>query len=189
MFFSVSDFLSELLKSRKKKTDAFKAGKSKATFNTFDLSDDEDKHNKTKKVSFLKTQRNNSPSNDTIASGPHENGATGSFVARLATDDGSFSSQHSTNVSEENMQLKNTGVESFDSRVTKENSSLSYQTSDDTLPLPLPSDSSVVDTPGPGEKTSSSVVEENSQTPELSASHQNHTVSAGLFSLVHDTSM
>ncbi|KAM6939710.1 microtubule-associated protein 9 [Xenentodon cancila] len=153
------DFLNELLKSRKKKTDAFKAGKSKAKFSTFDLSDDENKHSRTKKVSFLKTQRNSSPSDDTAGSEPHENKPPETSVDGFDSYNGSLSSQHPTNVSEESAQLKNSALESCDSQVGRRNSSLSCQTSDDTLPLPLPSDSSVADTPGPAESTRNSGID------------------------------
>ncbi|KAM3864823.1 microtubule-associated protein 9 [Diretmus argenteus] len=61
------DFLNQLLASRKKKTGALKAGKSKAKINDFELSDDEGKSGRPKKVSFLKTQRLSSPSQDSMA--------------------------------------------------------------------------------------------------------------------------
>ncbi|XP_042244319.1 microtubule-associated protein 9 [Thunnus maccoyii] len=144
------DFLNKLCKSRKQKSNALKVGKSKAKINNFELSDDEGKHGRTKRVSFLKTPK--TPSEDTTASEPHENeppdySASGSY-------NNLFSPQHSTNVSEDNVQFKDSRVESTDPQTTRENSSksLSYQTSDDTLldlPLPLPSDSSVMDSPGP----------------------------------------
>lgn len=84
-------------------------------------------------------------------------------------------------------------MDSADPQITRESSSksLSYQTSDDTLldmPLPLPSDSSVVETPGPEQK-SGSAAEESSQTSQLSTCDLNHTASAGLFSLIHNTAI
>ncbi|XP_069553588.1 microtubule-associated protein 9 isoform X1 [Brachyistius frenatus] len=169
------DIFNKLLKTRKKRSDAFKAGKSKAKINSFELSDDEDKQSRTKKVSFLKTQRIRSPLNDTQS---NENEPPDSSFGDY-TNNGSFS----TNVSEGDAQFKNSGVESTDPQIPAENSSisLSYQTSDDTLldmSLPLPSDSSVVDTPGPQEK-SYIVDEEGSQTSQLSMSGLNHAVSAG----------
>ncbi|XP_071361420.1 microtubule-associated protein 9 [Trachinotus anak] len=176
------DFLNELLKSRKKRTDAFKAGKSKAKINDFQLSDDEGKHERTKKVSFLKTQRIRSPLEDTTASESRENEPPDSSIVGHNNNNSSFSSQHSTNVSEDDTEFKNSVVESVDPQITRESSSksLSYQTSDDTLldmPLPLPSDSSVVETPGPEEK-SNPVMEESSQTPHLSGSDLNHMPAA-----------
>uniref|UniRef100_I3JR34 Microtubule-associated protein 9 n=1 Tax=Oreochromis niloticus TaxID=8128 RepID=I3JR34_ORENI len=145
--FCFSDFLNRLLKLRKKKTDPLKAGKNKAKFiNNFDLSDDEDKHRRTKKVSFLKTQRISSPSNSTTASESQEkNEPLDSHTAARDSSNGSASSQRST----DDAQLKNAHVDSADPQITRESSSksLSYHTSDDTLldmPLPLPSDSSMI---------------------------------------------
>ncbi|XP_022614201.1 microtubule-associated protein 9 [Seriola dumerili] len=176
------DFLNELLKSRKKRTDAFKAGKSKAKINDFQLSDDEGKHGRTKKVSFLKTQRIHSPSEDTTASESRENKRPESSIGGHDNYTKSSSSQHSTNVSEDDTQFKNSVVESVDPQITRESSSksLSYQTSDDALldmSLPLPSDSSVTETPGPEEK-SNHVMEENSQSPHLSGSDLKHVPAA-----------
>uniref|UniRef100_A0A3Q4HFY6 Microtubule-associated protein 9 n=1 Tax=Neolamprologus brichardi TaxID=32507 RepID=A0A3Q4HFY6_NEOBR len=144
--FCFSDFLNRLVKLRKKKTDSLKAGKNKAKIiNNFDLSDDEDKHRRTKKVSFLKTQRISSPSNGTTASESQEkNEPLDSHTAARDSSNGSASSQRST----DDAQFKNARVDSADPQITRESSSksLSYQTSDDTLldmPLPLPSDNSV----------------------------------------------
>uniref|UniRef100_A0A8D3AF04 Microtubule-associated protein 9 n=1 Tax=Scophthalmus maximus TaxID=52904 RepID=A0A8D3AF04_SCOMX len=141
---------SELLKSRRKRTDAFKSGKSKAKINNFELSDDEGKHGKTKRVSFLKTQRISFPSGDTSES--RENEPPDSSLGGHNNNNNSFSSPHTTSFSKYDSQYRN-GV---DPQIPRESSSksLSYQTSDDTLldmPLPLPSDSSVVETPGPEE--------------------------------------
>ncbi|XP_035762259.1 microtubule-associated protein 9 isoform X2 [Neolamprologus brichardi] len=173
-------FLNRLVKLRKKKTDSLKAGKNKAKIiNNFDLSDDEDKHRRTKKVSFLKTQRISSPSNGTTASESQEkNEPLDSHTAARDSSNGSASSQRST----DDAQFKNARVDSADPQITRESSSksLSYQTSDDTLldmPLPLPSDSSVVETPGPEQK-SGSTAEERSQTSQLSTCDLNHTASA-----------
>ncbi|XP_040892485.1 microtubule-associated protein 9 [Toxotes jaculatrix] len=173
------DFLNELIKSRKKKTAAFKAGKSKAKINDFELSDDESKHGRTKKVSFLKTQRVSSPSEATPES--RENEPPDSSIGGHNNHNNSFSSQRSTNFSEDDTQLKNTLVESVDPQITRQSSSksLSYQTSDDTLldmPLPLPSYSSLTETPGPGENDP--VLEESSQTPHPSESDLKHVLSA-----------
>ncbi|XP_034384734.1 microtubule-associated protein 9 [Cyclopterus lumpus] len=128
------DFLNELLKSRRKKK---RAGATKAAngepqiINDFKISDDEGQPGRAKRVSFVKTQKIVSPS-DGDASGP-------SAGPRSNADDSS-SSRHS--------------VVSADPRVATGSSSksLSYHTSDDSLldgPLPLPSDNSVAETPGP----------------------------------------
>ncbi|XP_040001063.1 microtubule-associated protein 9 [Xiphias gladius] len=175
------DFLNELLKSRKKRTDAFKAGKYKAKIHDFELSDDDGKHGRTKKVSFLKTQRISSHSEDTKASESRTSEPPDSSIEHNNYSN-SFSPQHSTNVSEDDTQFQNSFVESVDPQITRQSSSksLSYQTSDDTLldmPLPLPSDSSVTETPGPGEKRNPAL-EESSQTPHLSGSDLKHVPSA-----------
>ncbi|XP_051242666.1 microtubule-associated protein 9 [Dicentrarchus labrax] len=176
------DFLNELLKSRRKKAGTLKAGKSKAKINDFEISDDEGKHGRTKRVSFLKTQRISSPSGDVAVSESRENEPPDSSIGQHNDYNTSFSSQHSTNVSEDNIRFKNSDGETTDPQITRESSdkSLSYQTSDDTLldmPLPLPSDSSVIETPGPEEK-SNSVLEESSETPQLSETYINHVSSA-----------
>ncbi|XP_045904071.1 microtubule-associated protein 9 isoform X1 [Micropterus dolomieu] len=171
------DFLNKLLKSRKQRAGSFKTGKSKGKINNFEISDDEAKHGKTKRVSFLKTQRISSPSEDTTVS--HENESPDSSDGRHNNYNNSFSSQQSTNVGEDDIRF---GVESTDPQITRESSSksLSYQMSGDTLldmPLPLPSDSSVIETPGPEEK-SNSVLEEGSQISELSETDLKHMSSA-----------
>uniref|UniRef100_A0A8C6L8P2 Microtubule-associated protein 9 n=1 Tax=Nothobranchius furzeri TaxID=105023 RepID=A0A8C6L8P2_NOTFU len=132
--------LNKLLHSRKKRIDAFKASKNKTKLNNFDLSDDEDKDSRPKKVSFLKSQKNGSDSQNQTASEHHENKASESFSSE------SISSKHSTNLSEQNLQ--STNEEATDSLMTRKTSSRSYQTSDDSLTLPLPSDGSVVEAPG-----------------------------------------
>nr|XP_020457756.1 microtubule-associated protein 9 isoform X2 [Monopterus albus] len=168
------EYFNELLKSRKKKADAFKAGKSKGKINDFELSDDEGKHGRTKKVSFLKSQRITSPLDDIMASVLHETEPPDNSISGHSNYNNSFSSQQSTNVSEDNAQFKNNGVESTHPQMTMESSSESmpYQTSGSTLmdmPLPLPSNSSVMGASGPGEKTNSGL-EESSETPHLSTS-------------------
>lgn len=137
------DFLNELLNSRKKKVDAFKAGRSKAKTVNFEFSDDEDKPTKTKRVSFLKTQRIHSPLEGTSIDGQIENEYSSYSIDGCS----SFSSKHSTNVSDQSSD-KRSDLGSTHSRDTQEstNRSLSHQLSEDTLqdiPLPLPSDSSI----------------------------------------------
>uniref|UniRef100_A0A3Q3FXZ8 Microtubule-associated protein 9 n=1 Tax=Labrus bergylta TaxID=56723 RepID=A0A3Q3FXZ8_9LABR len=166
------NFLNELLKSRKKRAGAFKAEKSKSKINDFEISDDESKPGRTKRVSFLKTQRISSPSGDTTASESHEKEPLEYSVSHNNDYNNSFSSQHSANVSEDNDRYKSSDVESADHQIK----SLSCQTSGDSfldMPLPLPSDNSVTETP---EGKSSSP-----QTPQLPASDLKHVSSAGLF--------
>lgn len=131
--------------------------------NNFELSDDQDKQGRTKRVSFLKSQRIKSPSEDTTES---------ELLSGHNNYSDSFPSQHSTNISENNTQFKNCEEESTDPQLTRESSSksVSYQTSDDTLmgmSLPLPSDGSVTETPGP------------------SASELEHMSPAGLFTMFY----
>lgn len=186
-FLHLTDFLKELLESRKKRAGALKAGKSKAKINDFDISDDEGKQSRTKRVSFLKTQRISPPSEDTTASESRENVPPDSSIGRYNDYNTSFSSHHSTNVSEDNTNFKSSDGESNDPQITRESTSqsLSFQTSEDTLldmPLPLPSENSMTETPGPEEK-SNSALEESSQTPQLSAADLKDMSSAGLFTL------
>ncbi|CAJ1052130.1 microtubule-associated protein 9-like [Xyrichtys novacula] len=150
------DFLNKLLKSRKKKTSALRAEKSKTKINDFELSDDESKHSRTKRVSFLKTQRISSSSSDTTAS--HEKESLDQPASQNNDHEDSWFSQLSTPASEGDVPSKSSNVEFSDSQISRQSSSrsLSYQTSGDTLldmPLPLPSDNSGTVTP---EKKSSS---------------------------------
>ncbi|XP_072239364.1 small integral membrane protein 14 isoform X1 [Leuresthes tenuis] len=168
------DFLNELLKSRRNRTDTLKAGRNKPKPNSFELSDDEGKHSRPKKVSFLKTQRKSSPSSDTAASEAQENEPRESSVDGTGSYNGSYSPQRSTNVSEDNTKFENRGLESADPQITNGHSSLSFHTSNDSLTLPLPSDGSVVDTPGPEQKNRKAVMGEDSETPRLSASDLSH---------------
>lgn len=170
--------MKELIKSRKKKNGALKVEKNKAKINdfSFDLSDDESQHSRTKKVSFLKTQRISSSFADTTSSESREK-----EPPNFNQNSDYSNSQHSTNDSEESVQPKSRDVGSYDSQITKEGSSksLSYQTSGDTLldlPLPLPSDNSVTETPE--EKSSSP------QTPQFSATDLRQASLAGLFALL-----
>lgn len=186
-FLHLTDFLKELLESRKKRAGALKAGKGKAKINDFDISDDDGKHSRPKRVSFLKTQRISPPSEDTTASESRENEPPDASIGRYNDYNTSFSSRHSTNVSEDNTYFKSSDGESNDPQITRESTSqsLSFQTSEDTLldmPLPLPSENSMTETPGP-EGKSNSALEESSQTPQLSAADLKHMSSAGLFTL------
>ncbi|XP_041641163.1 microtubule-associated protein 9 [Cheilinus undulatus] len=165
------DFLNELLKSRKKRADKSKAEKSKLKINDFEISDDESKHGKMKRVSFLKTQRVSSPLGDTSASESHEKEPPDFSVSQNNFHNNSFSSQNSGKASEDNENYKSSAMESTDSQITRQSStkSLPHQTSGDTLadmPLPLPSDNSMTESP---EEMSSSP-----QNPQLSASDLKH---------------
>ncbi|XP_068448075.1 microtubule-associated protein 9 [Clinocottus analis] len=139
----VDDFLKELLKSRreKKRAGAGKAAKGEPQIiNDFDISDNEGQQpGRAKRVSFLKSQRNVSPS-DGDTSESRENEPPGSSAGPHSNVEDSSSSQRS-----------------IDPRLARGSSSksLSYHTSADSLldgPLPLPSDNSVAETPGPEDK-------------------------------------
>uniref|UniRef100_A0A3Q1J1D0 Microtubule-associated protein 9 n=1 Tax=Anabas testudineus TaxID=64144 RepID=A0A3Q1J1D0_ANATE len=151
-----------------------KAGKTKGRINNFELSDDENTQGRTKRVSFLKSQRIRSPSGDTTASELHGNEPWGDSISGHNNYSDSVSSQHSTHISSKNSDLESTDT---DPQLTREKSSnsASYQASDDTLmdmPLPLPSDSSVIETPGP-------------EFPSPSASDLKHVSLEGLFILFY----
>uniref|UniRef100_A0A673C9K8 Microtubule-associated protein 9 n=1 Tax=Sphaeramia orbicularis TaxID=375764 RepID=A0A673C9K8_9TELE len=174
------DFLNDLLKSRKKRVDTYKTGRSKAKVNNFDLSEDEGTPARTKRVSFLKTQRNSSPLEDTTASEHNENEPPDSSIGGCSNYSSSFSTQPSTNVNEDDLPHKQSDDESTNPQIIRESSSksLSYQTSED-MPLPLQSESSILETPDP---VVSDRNEERNQTPELSAGDLKPAESsAGLF--------
>lgn len=184
---SFTDFLNELLKSRKKKASALKAGKNKAKINDFDISDDESKHGRMKRVSFLKTQRVSFPSEDTTASDSRENQPPNHCGGQNNENDNSLGSQHSVNVSEGSTIFTNSDGEFSDAQIARKSQrkSLSVQSSEEALPdgsIALTSENSIMEPPDPEEKVSS-VVEESHQTPHLSATDLNHLSSAGLFTL------
>lgn len=162
---SFTDFLNELLKSRGKKAAASKAGRNKAKINDFDISDDESKRGRTKRVSFLKTQRVSSPSEDTTASDLHENEPDP--CGGQSTDNNSLNTLYSLNASEDNGD-----GEFIDARTAgeKQRKSFSFQSSEDA-----PLDESLA--------SANSVVEQGSLTPQLPALDRNHLSSAGLFLL------
>ncbi|KAK2817012.1 hypothetical protein Q5P01_025203 [Channa striata] len=141
------DYFSELLNSRKKRTNAFKAGRNKGKINDFELSDDEGKNGRKKRVSFLKSEKTSFPSQDTTASESHENEPRHESINGHNNSSDSFLSQQSTNVS--------AGVEPTDPQIRRESS---CKISDDTLkdiPLALPPDSDAMGSPDPEEKSSS----------------------------------
>ncbi|XP_013868701.1 microtubule-associated protein 9 [Austrofundulus limnaeus] len=163
------DFLDKFLNSRKKRN-AFKAGKSKAKLHTFNLSDeDEDKLSRPKKVSFLKSQRSSgSDSKDKAASESHENKSS---VVGHDNNHGSFSSQRSIKVSEDKTQDETRSIEPADPQLPEKTSSQSYQTSDDTLPLPPLSDGSIEEASRPEEQKINSVLGETFEVPSTSPLH------------------
>ncbi|KAK1886031.1 Microtubule-associated protein 9 [Dissostichus eleginoides] len=177
---NIPDFLNQLLKSRKERARAFKAGKSKSKINTFEVSDDEDKHGRTKRVSFLKSKRIDTPLEVTTAPELGENDPSDTSDSRHNNSNDSLSTQRSTNVSEDNINYKSSYGETADPQITKQSSvkSLSFQTSDDTLPdmlLPLPSDNSVIETPVRDENSN---LEESYQSAQLSANNLTHVSTA-----------
>lgn len=175
---SFTDFLNELLKSRGKKAAASKAGRNKAKINDFDISDDESKRGRTKRVSFLKTQRVSFPSEDTTASDLHENEPDP--CGGQSTDNNSLNALYSLNASEDNGD-----GEFIDARTAgeKQRKSFSFPSSEDApLDESLASANSVVEPSYPEEKVSFAV-EQGSLTPQLPALDRNHRSSAGLFLL------
>ncbi|XP_075948083.1 microtubule-associated protein 9 [Anarhichas minor] len=169
------DFLNELLKSSKKRAGAIKAAKSQPKLNDFDISDDEGKRGRTKRVSFLKTQRVVSPPDDAAAPESRENEPPDSSTGPHSNHG------DSTNIGDDNVPFESSDAVSAYPQITRRSSSksLSYQTSDDSLldmPLPLPSDNSGAETPGP-EKKSTSALEDGSHTP-LSATDLTRVSSA-----------
>lgn len=184
---SFTDFLNELLKSRKKKAGALKAGKNKAKINNFDISDDESKNGRTKRVSFLKTKRVSFSSEDTTVSDSPENQPPNHCGGQNNENDNSLGSQHSVNASEGSTIFTNSDGEFSDAQIARKSQrkSLSVQSSEEALPdgsVALTSDNSIMEPPDPEEKVSS-VVEESHQTPHLSATDLNHLSTAGLFTL------
>ncbi|KAM9856989.1 LOW QUALITY PROTEIN: uncharacterized protein ACBR49_000660 [Aulostomus maculatus] len=172
------DFFNQLLKSRKKRAAAFKAGKSRTKFTEFELSDDESKQGRTKRVSFLKTPDSCSPSEDTAALDPDDHEPTDSSIGRHGSYNQSFSSQYSSNISENDTQFKEDCVESISPQRRKRSKSLSGQTSDDTpldLPLPGLSDSSVMESPSPLVPESREKERENIVNEESDIKHESGT--------------
>lgn len=178
-----TDFLNGLLKSRREKAGA--TGRSKAKINEFGISDDGSKHGRTKRVSFLKTQRIRSPSEDTSPSDSCEHKLPDSSVCQNYDCDNSCSPQQP--IHEDETQFRNGDGESTDHQIARESTGkpLPYRMFEDTLlDTSLPSDKKVMQPPGAEEK-SSSVLEETSQTPQLPAADLSRLPSAGLFTLPH----
>ncbi|XP_056136578.1 microtubule-associated protein 9 [Lampris incognitus] len=140
-----NDFLKELLKSRKKRTDTFKSLGSKARNNDFQLSDDEGENVRPKRVSFLKTQRISSLSLDKTASNSYENGPPSTSLESSHNQSDSFPSQHSSNLSEEQTKFQVSETRNVDPTRKSPSDSLSNRTLEDSQPgTPCPS------TPGNG---------------------------------------
>ncbi|XP_034043654.1 microtubule-associated protein 9 [Thalassophryne amazonica] len=140
----------ELLKSRKKRADAFKTGRSKGKINDFDLSDDEQKDAQTKRVSFLKSRRITSTLEDTVASESNENEPLNSYAEGHSDQKSLFSLQSSTNECEGNITHTKSVVESSNTQDIAENpdESPSNQNPEDTelnLALTLLSNTYVIE--------------------------------------------
>lgn len=179
-----TDVFNKLLNSRKKKSSAFQAMKSKAIINEFEYSDTERKHGRTKRVSFLKTQT----SEDTTDSDSHEHEPPDLSVPLTHDYNSSFSSQHSTDDNEHSdASVGNGDGESTGPQISREDTSKhsSDQALEDTLlDTSLPFDSSEMEPPGPEQKNNFPL-EESSQTPQLSENDLVYLSSAGLFTLFH----
>ncbi|KAL1023469.1 hypothetical protein UPYG_G00041210 [Umbra pygmaea] len=74
------DVLKELLNSRKKRIDAFKAGKKIATINDFYVLDDKEENERPKKVSFMKLRKPTYPSQDLATPDSHISEDTDSSI-------------------------------------------------------------------------------------------------------------
>lgn len=172
--------MNELLKSREKKAAASKARRNKAKINDFDISDDENKRGRTKRVSFLKTQRVSVPFEDTTASDLHE--SEPDPCGGQSTDNNSLNALYSLNASEDNGAGEFVDAKSAEKRHSK---SFSFQSSEDA-----PFDESVVSAgsvvePTYLEEKVSSAVEHGRLTPQFPALDRSHLSSAGLFWLSH----
>ncbi|XP_024914434.1 microtubule-associated protein 9 isoform X2 [Cynoglossus semilaevis] len=142
------DFLSTFLKSRKKRADAFRSGKTRGKINTFDLSDDEDKPEKTKKVSFLKTQKVTFTKEETSDSQEYEP-PDSSHIGHNNED----KLQKASDNSECDTQSKNSGTDHIGPQIPTESSSKSHSVSPSDSTLDLPFDSSVTKAPDQEENT------------------------------------
>lgn len=169
--------MNELLKSRGKKAAASKAGRNKGKINDFDVSDDESKRSRAKRVSFLKTQRVSFPSEDTTASDLHENEPDP--CGGQSTDNNSLNALNSLNASEDNSDGEFIGARTAGEHQRK---SFSFQSSKDAQLESLTSAKSEVEPSHPQEKVSSAV-EQGIQTPQSPALDRSHLSSSGLYLL------
>ncbi|XP_062333729.1 microtubule-associated protein 9 isoform X2 [Osmerus eperlanus] len=179
------DVLKELLSSRKKRVDAFKAGKSKAKINDFQLSDDEGENERPKKVSFMKTRRvNKSPLQDVVPTSP-DNGQTDSTIGDNTTSP-SQRPKSSRHDNKESIASENHDWDSPLSSILRKSPSEARlgRTSENSQwdsPFPLPSDGVEVETPLPlssessEEKKGSVVGEQKPPSPQPLAGGVTHT--------------
>lgn len=173
---SFADFLNQLLESREKKAVASKAQRNKAKISDFDISDDESKRVRTKRVSFLKTQRVRVPSVDSTASDLHENEPDPCGGQNPGNN--SLNALYSLNASED------IGAGEFlDAAEKHQSKSHSFQSSADSpLDGSVASADSVVRPLCPEENVSF-LGEQSRLTPQVPALDHNHLSSEGLFML------
>uniref|UniRef100_A0A673Z9U9 Microtubule-associated protein 9 n=1 Tax=Salmo trutta TaxID=8032 RepID=A0A673Z9U9_SALTR len=153
------DVLKELLNSRKKRIDTFKAGKKKAKINDFNLSDDEEESERPTRVSFMKTRKATSPLQDLATPDPHKNEQTDGFIGGSSDqkDSDSLHSLHFKNPHQDytessasqNSQLKSLSLPSQPSQKESPLQSTSENNSHWDSPLPLTSNGGLLETPLP----------------------------------------
>uniref|UniRef100_A0A8L0DRY2 Microtubule-associated protein 9 n=1 Tax=Oncorhynchus mykiss TaxID=8022 RepID=A0A8L0DRY2_ONCMY len=153
------DVLKELLNSRKKRIDTFKAGKKKAKINDFNLSDDDEEESKRPtRVSFMKTRKATSPLQDLATPDPHKNEQTDGFIGGSSDQKDSDSSLHYKNPHQDytetsasqNSQLKSPlSLPSQPSQTESPLQSTSENNSHWDSPLPLPFNGGLLETPLP----------------------------------------
>ncbi|XP_031693468.1 microtubule-associated protein 9 [Oncorhynchus kisutch] len=142
--FDEDDVLKELLNSRKKRIDTFKAGKNKAKINDFNLSDDEEESKRPTRVSFMKTRKATSPLQDLATPDPHKNEQTDGFIGGSSDQKDSDSSLHFKNPHQAPLSLS-----SQPSQTESPLQSTSENNSHWDSPLPLPSNGGLLETPLP----------------------------------------
>uniref|UniRef100_A0A668AKS8 Microtubule-associated protein 9 n=1 Tax=Myripristis murdjan TaxID=586833 RepID=A0A668AKS8_9TELE len=122
----------------------FKTGRTKIKINDFEISDDEGKNDRKKKVSFLKTKRVSSPSRDVMASDSHGNEQPDSSTTLSYY-------QHSTSVNEEDDKSEQSGEDSTHPESARKSPSEdpSHQTSEGSQLDTSQSVSGVMETPDP----------------------------------------
>uniref|UniRef100_A0A673Z9S1 Microtubule-associated protein 9 n=1 Tax=Salmo trutta TaxID=8032 RepID=A0A673Z9S1_SALTR len=157
--FDEDDVLKELLNSRKKRIDTFKAGKKKAKINDFNLSDDEEESERPTRVSFMKTRKATSPLQDLATPDPHKNEQTDGFIGGSSDqkDSDSLHSLHFKNPHQDytessasqNSQLKSLSLPSQPSQKESPLQSTSENNSHWDSPLPLTSNGGLLETPLP----------------------------------------
>ena len=186
-----TDVLKELLSSRKKCVDAFKAGKSKAKINNFQLSDDEGENERPKKVSFMKTRRvNESPLQDVVPTSP-DNGQTDSTIGDNSQRNTTSPSQRPKSSRHDNKESRASENYDWDSplssilRKSSSEARLGRTSENSQWDSPLPSDGVEVETQLPmssessEEKKGSVVGEQKPPSPQPLAGGVTHTSLAG----------